>query len=613
VTVVVVVVALGLVGLVLMNLFAPKPTVAPKLRTAVVTRDTVRTVASETGTVVPVQQQNVNFRQPGQLTEVDVKVGDHVKAGQTLAKIDDRALQNTLAQAQQRQQQDQATLNATLTGNAVQTAQHNVDAAQTSLTNVQRQTDLTNQQDAVTVAQDQAFLTRDATVLAKDQGALNHDAALLDHDRALLVADTNTLQADQAVVARDQGVLAKDQGRLSIDQTKLQQDQAKVQADCPPTIPGPPSATCTADQNKVHDDQNQISSDQKTLASDQKTLAVDQAPVAQDQAQVQADSTQVGIDAGQASIDRQLVSQDGTHVEQDQTVLRADLQKQAADKQAGQTSVNNAEAALTSAKDALTAQTSLRPNTIAGEQAVVAADQAAVDTAHQNTEEAVLIAPVDGTVAGVNGAAGEPVTAGQQQTARAPGSTAPQPDTAGSSPFVPSSLAAGGASAIQAFMVLTDVHSFQVVASISETDATRVNSGQQVKVTFDAIPGLSLPGSVIALQPVATLIQDVTNYLVTVNLDTVDPRLRAGMTAKASVAVGEARQVLAVPNIALQRSAGKTYVTVVRRDGTQVRTQITTGLAGDTTTEVVSGLSEGDHVLLPVVSPPGALASQPLS
>jgi HlyD family secretion protein len=609
--VVVVVVALGLVAAVLMSLLAPKPTVAPKLRTAVVSRDTVRTVASETGTLVPVQQQNVNFRQAGQLSEVDVKVGDHVKAGQTLAKIDDRALQNTLAQAEQRQSQDQATLNATLTGNAVQTAQHNVESAQTSLTNAQRQADLTNQQDAVTVAQDQAFLSRDATVLAKDQGALNHDAALLAHDRALIDADSALLQRDQAILAHDQGLVAKDQGRVSVDQTRLSQDQSKAQADCPPSGPVPPA--CTDDRDRIQSDQNQLSSDQKTLASDQKQAAIDAGPVSQDQAQLQTDSTQVGIDAGQVSIDRQLVSQDSTRVEQDQTVLRADMQKQAGDKQAGETAVSNAQSALTSAKDALTAQTSLRPNTIAGEQAVVAADQAAVDTARQNAGEAVLIAPVDGTVASVNGAAGEPVTAGQNQTARAPGSNAPLPDTAAGSALGGSSLAAGGTSATQAFMVLSDVHSFQLVATVAESDAARVNPGQDVKVSFDAVPGLSLPGSVVAVQPGATLIQNVTNYLVTVSLDSVDQRMRSGMTAHASVAVGEAKQVLVVPNIAIQRPAGKSYVTVVRRDGTQVRVEITTGLVGDTTTEVTSGLSEGDHVLLPLVNPPGSLASQPLS
>ena len=608
-TVFVVVVALVIVALVLRGFLTPAPAPAPVLRTAVVARDTVRTVATESGTVVPVQQQDVNFRQSGQLTEVDAKVGDHVTAGQVLAKIDDRALQNGLAQAQQRQQADQATLNATVTGNAVETAQHNVDAARTALANARSQAALQNQQDAVTVTQDQAFLSRDANVLAKDQALLAVDQARVDHDRSVLNADTNTLQADQAVVARDQAQVAKDEGRVSVDQTRLQQDQATEQADCA----APAKPACPADQAAVSDDQNRLSSDQKTLASDQKQLALDQAPVAQDQAQVGADQAALSVDSPNPITDRQLSSQDATKVEQDQTVLRADLQRQSADQIAGKRAVDDAQASLTSAEDALTAQTTLRPNTIAAQQAAVVADQAAVDTAKQNVEETVLTAPVDGTVATVNGAAGEPVVAGNDQTPRAPGSTAPLPDTAASSPFVPSSLSAGGANAQAAFMVLTGVHSFQVVAPISELDAARVSQGQQVQVTFDAIPGLSLPGDVLALQPVATLIQDVTNYLVTVNLDTVDPRLKAGMTAHATVAVGEVKDALAVPNVAIQHSAGHSYVTLVRRDGTQAKTEIEPGLVGDTTTQVISGVGEGDHVLLPAVTPPGSGTNRPLS
>ncbi|MEA2669995.1 MAG: HlyD family secretion protein [Chloroflexota bacterium] len=639
-----VVVALVIVALVLRSLLTPAPPVAPTLRTAVVIRDTVRTVASEAGTLVPVDQQNVNFRQAGQLREVTVKVGDHVKAGQVLARIDDRSLQNTLAQALQRQQQDAATLNGTVTGNQVSTAQHNVDAAQTTLASAQRQADLTTQQDAVTVAQDQSFLGRDASVLAKDQGALNHDAALLARDRSRLDADTAVLQRDQAVLAQDQAQLARDQGRLATDQTTLQQDQAALtrdqaalqqdqaaqQKDCPPptgTGPTPQSTACTDDTNRITSDNNRISSDQSRIKSDQSKLKPDQdqvtkdqavvakdgAPVAQDQAQVQTDSTQVGIDAGQLSVDRQLVSQDSTHVEQDQTTLRADLQKQAGDRIASDRAVSDAQAALQSAQDALGGQTTLRPNTIAGQQAVVSSDQAAVDTARQNVEEATLVAPVDGTVASINGAPGEPVTVGQNQTPRAPGSTAPLPDTSAGGPLGGSSLSTGGTSATQAFMVLSDVHSFQVVATVAELDAARVNPGQQVKVSVDAVPGISLPGTVVAVQPVATLIQNVTNYLVTVGLDSLDKRLRSGMTAHAAVAVSEARQVLAVPSIAIQHSGGRSSVIVVRRDGTQAPVDVRTGLVGDSTTEVVSGLSEGDHVLLPDVTPPGALARQPLS
>ncbi len=136
--------------------------------------------------------------------------------------------------------------------------------------------------------------------------------------------------------------------------------------------------------------------------------------------------------------------------------------------------------------------------------------------------------------------------------------------------------------------------------------------GQTASFSFGAIPGLSIPGQVLSIQPVATINQGVTNYDVTLGIDNIDKRLRAGMTATADVAVGEARQVLTVPNIAIERGGGGTYVTVVHRDGTQQKVPVTLGLVGDTTTEIQSGVAEGDHVLLPAVNPPGA-TNQPLS
>jgi HlyD family secretion protein len=364
----------------------------------------------------------------------------------------------------------------------------------------------------------------------------------------------------------------------------------------------------------VQSDESQLTSDQRQVANDQRVGAQDQAPVSQDQARVQADQAQLTIDGPLAVADRQLVNGDSTKVEQDQTTLRADLQKQAADQVAGKTAVNNAQASLTAAEDALIAQTNLRPNTIAGQQAVVASDQAAADTAVQNVQETVLTAPVDGTVASLTGTVGEPVTAGGGVTPEAPGSSAPQPDTgaATTQTLLGGSSPATG-SAAPAFITLSDVHSFQVVALITEADAARVQPNQDVRVTLDAVPGLTLSGEVLAVGPSATLVQNVTNYQVTIGLDRVDPRLRSGMTVRAAVAVGQVPNVLAVPNDAIHRSGGTTYVTVITPEGTQVRRDIATGAVGDTTTQVTSGLSEGDHVVLPLAPPPGGPPGAALS
>jgi multidrug efflux pump subunit AcrA (membrane-fusion protein) len=87
---------------------------------------------------------------------------------------------------------------------------------------------------------------------------------------------------------------------------------------------------------------------------------------------------------------------------------------------------------------------------------------------------------------------------------------------------------------------------------------------------------------------------------VTLNLDQPDQRLKSGMTANANVVVSQASDVLMVPNSAITRLGGQAYVTVLSRDGkTQTRTPVETGTVGDSTTEISSGLSEGQRVVLP--------------
>jgi len=75
---------------------------------------------------------NADFLASGRVTEIDVNVGQQVKAGQTLAKIDSTALQDALKQAQAslQQQKDFGTQDAINVAQAqVNTAQHNLDNA----------------------------------------------------------------------------------------------------------------------------------------------------------------------------------------------------------------------------------------------------------------------------------------------------------------------------------------------------------------------------------------------------------------------------------------------------------------------------------------------------
>lgn len=489
-------VALALVALIIHDLFfAPAPTAS--VRTALVQRGSVRQAVSGTGTVVPAQQQNLGFRVSGILNEVDVKVGDQVKAGQVLARVDPTPYQSALQQAQAQLQQAQAQLNATLSGNALIQAQHQLAAAQQAYNDTVGQASLTAQQDANQVS------------LAQQQ----YNAAVGQYD-----ADS-----------------------------------------CQPQPPQP-YPTTPPHSNKTPD------------------------PCPQDQQAV--NTAFFSWQSAQA--------------------------KQAADQLSGQRSVNQAAAAVTQAQDQLSAQSVARPATIAQQQAAVVSAQIQVQTAQQNLGYTTLTAPFDGMVAAVNGEPGDPVTATAAATALAPGSVAPQAAaggaTTGSSQASAGSGGAGGSGG--AFLVLSNLSSMQVVVPLAEADAARAQAGQSATVTFDAVPGLSLPSHVLAVAPSSTVISNVVNYYVTLVLDQLDPRLKAGMTANVSVVVAQASNVLVVPNSAITRLGNITFVTVLSRDGrTQQRVPVQTGTVGDTSTEIVSGLQEGQRVMLPQLRLPSGAAT----
>jgi HlyD family secretion protein len=99
--------------------------------------------------------------------------------------------------------------------------------------------------------------------------------------------------------------------------------------------------------------------------------------------------------------------------------------------------------------------------------------------------------------------------------------------------------------------------------------------------------------------PSATASSGVVSYYVTVLLTETDPRLRDGQTAEAAVHVEELRDVPAVPNAAVHRDGGQTTVTVVGFDGSQHTVPIQAGVVGDNLTQVVSGLTVGDEVVVP--------------
>ena len=251
------IVALVLGTLIYRDMFVPSKNTASSLNIYTVARRTVTASITGSGNLVPATQANVNFKVAGVLTVIDVRVGDHVSAGQKLAAVDSSAQQAALAQAQANVATAQANLQSVetpLTANQVQQLRDNVATALQTYNDAVAQANLTNTQDAAQVSNDQAQLSADDAALAasfayqQDKARLATDQAQLATDKAKFTADgcvlanapfsTNPCMGDFTNVLNDQSAITADESKLTLDgaqvtadQSRLNQDTAKQQTD----------------------------------------------------------------------------------------------------------------------------------------------------------------------------------------------------------------------------------------------------------------------------------------------------------------------------------------------------------------------------------------------
>jgi uncharacterized membrane protein YgcG len=140
-----------------------------------------------------------------------------------------------------------------------------------------------------------------------------------------------------------------------------------------------------------------------------------------------------------------------------------------------------------------------------------------------------------------------------------------------------------------------------MTVAFSESDITKVKVGQPATVTLDAVSGVELGAHVTSIATVGTTSSSVVSYDATLTLDQNDSRVKPGMSASASVIVGQAQGVT-VPNDAVTGTGSLASVDLLR-DGKTVSQQVVVGLKGDTRTQIISGLNAGDELVVTTTLP----------
>lgn len=402
-----------------------------------------------------------------------------------------------------------------------------------------------------------------------------------------VLVETDTLSAAEKVRS----------SQASVNQAKA--NLAKAQAALQDLLNGPTAATFAKDAAGLAQSQTQVNAAQSAL---DQTKAV---------AGTNATQYQTAVDQAQASYDSALSVASGdttaapvvTAANQLTDAKNAQTSGLTKDQQTITSAQNSLASALasynsTAAANALAEQQATPAKVaqsradVSGAQANVESAQASLVTAQDALDKTRIVAPVEGTVTAVNAVVGQDSSSGGGSASSSSSGTSGA-SSSGSS----SSGSSGSGSSSSGLVTLSTAGFPHVVASFSEVDAAKLKVDQEVTVTFDSLPNVSVTGRVSQIAQTSTTSNNVITYSTTIALESQPDGVKSGMSANAQVTVDSKSDVLEVPSVAVTNAGRRSTVQKVVKGKNQT-TVVEVGLKGDTATEVTSGLSQGDVVAI---------------
>jgi multidrug efflux pump subunit AcrA (membrane-fusion protein) len=198
-----------------------------------------------------------------------------------------------------------------------------------------------------------------------------------------------------------------------------------------------------------------------------------------------------------------------------------------------------------------------------------------------------ILAPFDGTVVDIYVKEGQEILTSMSVTATAAVSTEG------------SAVSTSGGAATPVIH-LVDTRTVEMDGVVDEIDIYKAKVGQEAIIIVDALPDVELRGKVTFVSPFGTQPTGIVEFPVTISLEPTDIELKGGLTATADIIVEEHPNVLLIPNRSIKGSPGDYWVEVVIDEEklTTEKRPVVLGAQSERLSEVVSGLSEGERIIV---------------
>ena len=504
-------------------------------RTASVTRADIGTTLTVVGNVEPVSDASPAFGVGGQVTSVTVSPGLQVSAGQTLATLDTTAMNESASS-------DQSTLAADEAKLAEDEASQSsaASSAPSSTSTSTSSPSASSSSAAPTRGSSGPGSSSTTTTTSPGSGSGSGGQG----------------GGSDPVVTQDQTTLTKDEAALSKDQQKEAADLVQAQSDCTSANTATPTgqATCESALETVSGDEQVVSTDQSTVSKDETALG---------QALAAAPS---GSGSGSTPSSSAAANSGSTSSAHDDADLTSAFTGNTGTGSTGSGGSSDTGAGSSNAGGGSPTGGGSSANADTPQQ--IASDQAAIDTAEANLTEveqslgaATLTSPINGTVVSVGINVGDTVSANSSTE----------------------------------IITIIGTNAYEAQATLDSSQVASVKVGQSAAVEVDGVNG-TIEGTVAQVGPVQSSSSGYT-YPVLVALPATSGGLHAGSAANIVVSTGEVSNVVAVPTSAVQSLGTRSYVLELA-NGQLTRKVITVGMVGQTYTQVLSGLTPGQSVVL---------------
>lgn len=553
-----------------------------------VTRSTINSNLLISGTADTQLNSDLVFQTAGKVAAIDVNVGDTVRQGQVLAQLESEDLANNVDSASANLVAAQLKLNDLLDGSSdAEIAAANQGVAQADAALVKAQNDYNTLLEGATApelaAAQQAVSAAEAQVASAQAAREKLENTPSNSD--IVAAEAAVTQAESALTAAENSAASAENTVDSAEASLKIAEATYCISDGTPSFCAVPSAPISSGDASIVD--SAIGSADATLRSaasgvisanatflnaengaDSAAAAVDSAQNALDSANEKLDAVEEGpsdedIAASDAALNSAIAGLDSARAKLDD-VNDGPTDATISTALAG---IESARATLDSAQAKL-AEALRGPEANAIEQArqAVATARLTVEAAQIRLKNAQIIAPFDGTVAAVNIAEGEFTSTATQEPA----------------------------------IVLLTPDRVELQMDVGETDYASVKVGQGGVVLFDGLPGKPYPFSITSIGLTPTVNQGVVTYPVKASIVILpdNPRPAPGMNGRGQLTTDSKPDILVVPPRAIRRR-GAEQVVDVRRGDTVETVVVTTGLTDNERVEVLTGLEEGDMVVVP--------------